>query len=85
MSLSKEAVYDTYNQHVKPVFGVDLKEEQADAITSICCGKHVLVVLPTGFGKSLIFTSLPLIMDKVGYPYPTSQTGIYDWWVVGLG
>ena len=65
MALNKEKVQEIYNRHIKTVFGVDLKEEQTDAIFAICSGKHVIAVLPTGYGKSLIFSSVPLIMDKV--------------------
>ena len=35
--------------------GLSLKAEQKDAIHSLLLGRIVLVVLPTGFGKSLIF------------------------------
>ena len=33
-----------------------LKEEQAAAILSLLKGQDVLAVLPTGFGKSMVFT-----------------------------
>jgi superfamily II DNA helicase RecQ len=35
--------------------GIVLKEEQKTAVESLLAGKDVLAVLPTGFGKSLIF------------------------------
>ena len=43
----------------------ELKEEQLDIISRVCNGKHVLGVLPTGFGKSLTFVLAPIIMDEV--------------------
>ena len=35
-----------------------LKEEQSNAIKAFVDGKYVFVVLPTGFGKSLIYLYL---------------------------
>jgi len=40
-----------------------LKEKQKDAITLFVDGNDVLVILPTGFGKSLCFALLPLVFD----------------------
>lgn len=37
-----------------------LKEEQKEAVASLLGGEDVLAVLPTGFGKSLIFTTFAL-------------------------
>ena len=37
--------------------GIILKPEQKEAIISLFNGKDVFVVLPTGFGKSLIYQS----------------------------
>jgi len=34
----------------------ELRTEQKDAISTLVSGKDLLAVLPTGFGKSLIFT-----------------------------
>ena len=39
-----------------------LKPEQKEAIISLFNGKDVFVVLPTGFGKSLIYQSF--VFDK---------------------
>ena len=36
------------------------KEEQETAIIGLLCGKDVMAVLPTGFGKSMIFTVFAL-------------------------
>lgn len=41
----------------------NLLSEQKEAIKSFFGEKHVFVNLPTGFGKSLIFQSLPLVSD----------------------
>jgi len=37
-----------------------LKEEQEKAVVELLLGKDVLAILPTGFGKSLIYTSFAL-------------------------
>ena len=43
----------------------DLKPEQTNAWLSLLEGRHTLVVLPTGFGKSLIFQLIPMLKDRV--------------------
>ena len=40
------------------------KEKQVEAITSFVSGKDTFVSLPTGYGKSLIYASLPYIFDQ---------------------
>ena len=37
--------------------GIVLKSEQEEAVMSLLSGKDVFAVLPTGFGKSLIYQS----------------------------
>ena len=41
--------------------GFVLKEKQIEAIDSFVKGKDVFVSLPTGYGKSIIYASLPLV------------------------
>ncbi|XP_078660162.1 putative ATP-dependent DNA helicase Q1, partial [Branchiostoma floridae x Branchiostoma belcheri] len=43
-----------------------LKPEQVDALKSFVCGRDVLALLPTGFGKSLIYQIAPLVLEKLG-------------------
>ena len=38
---------------------IELKEEQKEAVRNIVNGRDVIAVLPTGFGKSLIYQLLP--------------------------
>ena len=40
-----------------------MKDKQKEAITSFVEGNDVLVILPTGYGKSLCFALLPLVFD----------------------
>ena len=42
-----------------------LKQEQREAISHLVNKKDVFVVLPTGFGKSLVYQLLPLVLDEV--------------------
>ena len=42
---------------------VKLKDEQFCAVESVLRGKDVLAVLPTGFGKSLMYQILPNVFD----------------------
>ena len=42
-----------------------LKDEQCEALRLLFEKKHTFCLLPTGFGKSVIFVLPPLIMDKV--------------------
>ena len=61
---------------VKAQFALtDLLPEQQEAIKAFFKGKNVFVNLPTGFGKSLIFQSLPIVVDIVcGKPRGSSVT-----------
>ena len=47
-----------------------LKEKQAEVLQSLLGHNDTLAVLPTGYGKSLIFALYPLLLDEVHiYPY----------------
>lgn len=53
---------------VKELYQLDfteLKQEQKEIIWSLLEKKDVFGLLPTGFGKSMIFTLFPLILDQV--------------------
>jgi superfamily II DNA helicase RecQ len=54
-----------YEEHLKQIFKVDLKDEQIEILNYLCNAKNVLGILPTGYGKSLIYMLLPFILDKV--------------------
>ena len=43
----------------------DILSEQRESIKAFFDGKDVFVNLPTGYGKSLIFQSLPIVADIV--------------------
>ena len=43
-----------------------LKEEQKTALESFLCKKDVFAVLPTGYGKSIIYQLAPLVAKRMG-------------------
>ena len=43
-----------------------LNEKQAEAVTAFIGGKDVFVSLPTGYGKSVCFQSVPFVLDYIG-------------------
>ena len=59
---------DIVNSKEKQVI---LKAEQELAVKSILEGKGVLAVLPTGFGKSMIFTVFGIMLQRIllNHPY----------------
>ena len=42
-----------------------MKAEQQDAVKAFVGGKDVFVSVPTGFGKTLCYSLLPLVFDKI--------------------
>ena len=44
---------------------VSLREEQKDCLKNLVAGKDVFAILPTGFGKSLIFQLFPRIISML--------------------
>ena len=42
-----------------------LRKEQEDCVTNLVNGKDVFAILPTGFGKSLIFQLFPRVMSAM--------------------
>lgn len=63
----------------------NLKEEQLLAMAEFVPGRNVLVSLPTGFGKSLIYGLTPLVIDRLrGHTSATSialvvrPSGLFD-------
>ena len=51
--------------HVAMSLGYVSKDEQRAVITSFVQGNDVMAILPTGFGKSLCYTSLSMIFDEL--------------------
>ena len=50
-----------------------LRKEQMKAITFFASGNDVFVSLPTGFGKTLCYSVLPVLFDLLrGHSVPTS-------------
>ena len=49
----------------KHIYSVELKEEQTEILSAVLEGKDVFAQLPTGYGKSLIYTLIPLLLDEL--------------------
>ncbi|XP_078311557.1 putative ATP-dependent DNA helicase RecS [Crassostrea virginica] len=49
----------------KHIYSVELKEEQTEILSAVIEGKDVFAQLPTGYGKSLIYTLIPLLLDEL--------------------
>ena len=45
--------------------GLCLKDKQVEAIITLCSGQDTFISLPTGYRKSIIFTILPQVYDKI--------------------
>ena len=45
--------------------GFVLKDKQREVISSFVKGSDVMAILPTGYGKSLCYTILPMIFDDL--------------------
>jgi len=59
----EDAISATCQELVKRGFW--LKQKQLEAISSFCSGRDVFVSLPTGYGKSIIYATLPLVFDNI--------------------
>ena len=44
------------------------RDLQMEVILSLVMGKDVFAILPTGYGKSLCYASLPLLLDHLYQP-----------------
>lgn len=67
-------------QIVKQKYNIDisLKPEQKRILKNLIEKKDVFGVLPTGFGKSLTYIMLPLILDEVRlYTFVGKKIDIY--------
>ena len=65
MAKFSEELWQIAFQNVKELFKIEnLHQEQVEGIKAFFeTSSHVFINLPTGFGKSMIFQSLPLIAD----------------------
>ena len=61
-SVAKESILPDHLS--KRLCGLILKDEQKLAIEALMSGKDVLAVLPTGFGKSVIYQSFVIAKDS---------------------
>ncbi len=60
---------DAIRSVVENIPGIcQLKPEQEECLVHILNGGDVVALLPTGFGKSLIYQLLPIVSEKLGRP-----------------
>ena len=52
------------DQEMRSLGFYDIKKEQKEAIMAFVSGRDVFVALPTGYGKSVIYGSLPRVFDS---------------------
>ena len=50
-----------------------LKQKQKEAVMQSLNKKHVFVVLPTGFGKSICYGILPIVFDLLLNPFVKAE------------
>ena len=76
----KEAVEKAVENVLKTFDGVDKlsKEQVSEGNCTLYSGNNVLAILPTGFGKSLLFQLIPgmcVALNRMAYPvYPKSPS-----------
>lgn len=75
-----KAIFETSLQSILPRFGLtELKNEQKKALFYLLSGKDVLVNLPKGFGKSLIYQLSPMVAEELSrshYQNGNNRSGI---------
>ena len=58
-------VYDVIKTQHNLTFS--LKNKQIEVLQNVMEGKNVLAVLPTGYGKSILYALPPLFQNQVRY------------------
>ena len=69
----KKQVRDAATVAVRQLGYEEMKREQLEVVSGVLNGQDVFAVLPTGFGKSLCFASLPSIYGQL---LPLAQPSI---------
>ena len=64
-ALTYEHVHDAAAVAARQLGYATMKYEQLEVVTSVLQGYDVFTILPTGFGKSLCFTCLPSLYDRL--------------------
>ena len=73
MEVSDSAIESVATKVVQGLGYEAMKHEQLQIVTGVLRGRDVFGVLPTGFGKTLCFTCLPVVYDKL---YQTVEPSI---------
>ena len=67
-SITEERVRVSATFAAKSLGYKKLRDLQMEVILSLVMGKDVFAILPTGYGKSLCYASLPLLLDHLYQP-----------------
>ena len=64
---SRKNVNECINTVVNSLYGTDFKltQEQRKCIESFVCGQDTIAILPTGYGKSLIYQMTPNVISEL--------------------
>jgi bloom syndrome protein len=63
--VSVSALYETVKAAYPRLVPYQLKDKQLKVLEELLSGKDVVGILPTGYGKTLIFALFPLMFDMV--------------------
>ena len=72
-TLSRCIVESAVHRAINKLGFSSVKSQQMMVITEFINNRDVFVVLPTGFGKTLCFTCLPMVFDEL---YPDNQSSV---------
>ena len=54
----------------------NLNPKQREAIKTFIAGRNLIVTLPTGYGKSIVYAIMPTVCDKIRGKY--SNKNVYN-------
>ncbi|XP_066920331.1 uncharacterized protein [Clytia hemisphaerica] len=60
----RQSTYDLLQEYCSSITGFQLRKKQLEGIESILTGRDTLCILPTNYGKSVIFQLMPLVFKK---------------------
>jgi superfamily II DNA helicase RecQ len=65
--INRDLILKSYKQlkQLHPHLPDRLREQQVQALVHLTNNKNVFAVLPTGFGKSLIYLLFPMLFDNI--------------------
>ena len=85
--IDEETAEEAITRIIQKLGYSQLKPEQLKVIMEFVCGKDVFAVLPTGFGKTLCYACLPLVLptgegSTIKHDHSESLIAYYTRWLV---